>query len=359
MAGRPKGRKTRMFMPLNEEEVRTTGVAQIRQKYNEFAKYYMRIYDRELLYCHNCDEYQMYHAFYLDKRFSSGYYPECKECLKKQATDYDKKTDTYKDNKKKAIEVFRKLDVPFIEKIYDDSIARLEEGGGLGGNPARAKTLAYLNTLTTVKSLQQYDGKTFKDSEMMDDTVYVAEDTRTAREDIKKIFGEGLTESDYLYLQDKYDDWYSRVQIDSISQETLIVQICFVQMNLWKAQKAGKDTKDLIRSLNDLMDSANLKPKQNVNNGFFDTLTFGQMLEKWEETKPITDPKGEFKDCDKINNYISTWFSWLIKALGLKKFLDPEIETEINKYTVTKEISEETVTESNEIYEAIFGKDLN
>ena len=350
-------RYNRMVLPLTEEEVRKTGVAEIRKKYNEFAKYYMRIYNRELLYCAACDDFHAAYAFYEDRRYPSGYFPECKESLKKQAMDYDKKTDTYKDNKKKTIEVFRKLDIPFIESTYDASLRRYEEGGSLGGNPARAKSPAYINTLTTIKSLQQYDGKTFKDSQMMNDNVFEAEDNRTARDDIKRVFGDGLTESDYLYLQDQYDDWYARTQVDSISQQTLIVQICFVQLNLWKAQKAGKDTKDLIRSLNDLMAAANLQPKQNVNNAAGDDLSYGQWIEKIETTRPISEPSPEFQDVDGIKKYITVWFlGHLCYALGIHNFYSQAYEEEIKKYTVERPTEDDTGS-TQELRQKIFGKD--
>ena len=247
-----------MIRPLSEEEIRKTGVAEVRKQYVKLADYYMRIFDRDLIYCPACDDFHAHYAFYEDKRYPSGYFPECKERLKRQALDYNKKTDTYTDNKEKTINVLRKLDLPFIEPIYNSAIIKVTEQ--LSAAP-RATSSAYQHYLTTIKSLPQYEGKTFKDSQMENDTVYEATDERTAREDIKKVFGDGLTEADYLYLQDQYDDWYARTQIDTKAQETLVVQICFAQMNLWKAQKSGKDTKDLVRSLNDLMGSANLQPK--------------------------------------------------------------------------------------------------
>ena len=346
----------KMYYPLTEEQVRKTGVAEVRKKYNEFAKYYMRIYNRELLYCAACDDYHAAYAFYEDKRYPSGYFPECKESLKKQAMDYNKKTDTYKDNKEKTIEVFRKLDLPFIESIYDASLKRYEEGGSLGGSPGRSKSPAYINTLTTIKSLQQYDGKTFKDSRIMNGNVFEAEDERTARDDIKVKFGDGLTEADYLYLQDQYDDWCARTQVDTKAQETVVIQICLVQRNIWKANRDGKDTKDLVKSLNDLMAAGNLQPKQNVNNAATDSLTFGQLIEKWELEEPIPEPDPEFKDVDGIRKYITVWFfGHLCKALGINNIYSQEYEAEIKKYTVEKPEALEPGN-SDEIYQKVFGK---
>ena len=48
---------------------------------------------------------------------------------------------------------------------------------------------------------------------------------------------------DLLYLQDQYDDWKSRVQIDTKPQETYLVQICLILLDIYKARMAGKHKK--------------------------------------------------------------------------------------------------------------------
>lgn len=361
--GRPKGSvkkpikitktRARRLVPLTPEEVQKTPIATVREEYNKLAEDYMKIMERDLIYCFSCDEFHARSAFYEDKRFGCGVYPECKDSLKKQAMDYDKKTDTYKDNKEKTIEVFRKLDIPFIQSIYDRAITALEEdaeGRGIRGGTA------FGSTLTTVKSLPPYSEWGFAQSQYDDTDIYVAEERREAREEIKKLFGEGLTESDYIYLQDQFDDWNARVQIDSKAQETLMIQICFAQMNLWKAQKSGQSTKDLVKTLNELMDAARLQPKQNVANAANDSLSFGQLIEKWEQEEPIPEPSPEFKDVDGIGKYIRVWFfGHLCKAIGVKNAYSKEYDEEVGKYTVER-TSEQEDLESGEIYEKLFGK---
>lgn len=48
----------RLRPALTEEEVRKTGVAQIREAYNSLAKDYNRILDGNLYYCHRCNEFR-------------------------------------------------------------------------------------------------------------------------------------------------------------------------------------------------------------------------------------------------------------------------------------------------------------
>ena len=95
---------------LTEDEVKKAGVANVRIAYNKLAKDYNRILDGDLYYCHCCNEFKNKESFYNDSRYASGLYPECKECLKRQASDYNKSTKEYTDNREKTIEVFHKLD---------------------------------------------------------------------------------------------------------------------------------------------------------------------------------------------------------------------------------------------------------
>ncbi|MCQ2819072.1 MAG: hypothetical protein MJ252_17560, partial [archaeon] len=73
------------------------------------VEYLRRIINGDLYYCHSCGDFHPSNSFYSDNRFASGLFPECKKSLLLQATDYDKKTNTYTDNKDKTKEVFKKL----------------------------------------------------------------------------------------------------------------------------------------------------------------------------------------------------------------------------------------------------------
>lgn len=366
--GRPKGTTNAVIMaraktkrsyakrvtPLTDEELKRTPIADVRQAYSKLAHDYRKLMDRDLVYCAACDDFHPAASFYEDDRFGCRVYPQCKESLKYEAMDYDERTDTFIDNKEKTIEVFRKLDIPFVETIYDNALTKITEGTS---KSIRGKTSAYQHTLTTVKSLAPYSAMTFAQSQYDDTAIYEAEDHREARPEIKKIFGDGFTESDYIYLQDQYDDWYARTQVDTKAQEMIIIQLCFNQLNTWKAQKMGKDTKDLIKSFNDLMSSGNLQPRQNAGNASGDTLTYGQQIEKLEMTRPVSEPSEEFKDVDGIMKYISTWFlGHIAKAFGLKNVYSQTYEEEVKRYTVEPPKADEE-GESKEIRQRLFGKD--
>lgn len=343
----------RLIQPKTESEIRKLGVANVRQAYLDLARDYNRIIDGNVYYCHKCNDFHSQEAFYNDNRFASGLFPECKKSLLSEACDYDKSTDSYVDNREKTIDVFHKLDLPFLEPLYQSALKSVSEKMG-----ERNKSTAYQHMLTMVKTLDQYKKLHWKDSDFgiedSDDVIQMSK--RKPRKEIIKIFGNGFTNEEYLYLQDQYDDWCARTQVDSKSQQTYVVRICHKLLDIWKAEQNGADTTKLDDSLNKLMEGANLQPRQNVSNAATDSLTFGQLIERWEEEKPIPEASSEFKDVDGIGKYIRVWFTgWLSKALGLKaNVFTKEYEEEIAKYTVNKpEYTEEG--SADDVYDRLFG----
>ena len=174
--------------------------------------------------------------------------------------------------------------------------------------------------------------------------------------EIIKLFGSGFTTEDYLYLQDQYDDWCARTQVDSKSQQTYIVRICFKLLDIYKAQKAGKETSKLDDSLNNLLGAANLQPRQNVGNASTDSLTFGQLIERWEQEDPILIPE-EYVDVDNLSKYVDVWFKGgLSRALNLDNGYSKEYDEYIDQYTVKPPEYMGDDGESDEnIYTKIFG----
>ena len=336
----------------NEKEIQALGVKAVKDYAKKLSETYGKIINGDYIYCHGCNEFHSVANFYNDKRFASGVYPLCKKTLVDMATDYDKKEKIRIDNREKTIKVFQMLDIPFIDSVYQSALQTTQEAVG-----EKNRATAYQHMLTIIKSLPQYKGKTFRDSEFGDlgnpDDEQLSK--RKPRKEIIKLFGIGFGNEDYLYLQDQYDDWCARTQVDSKSQQTYVIQICMQLLDIYKDRRAGRDVSKKVEALNKLMDAANLQPKQNVDNAAADSLTFGQLIEKWENEKPIPEPSEEFKDVDGIGKYIRVWFTgWLSKALGLRaNVFTEEYDKEIAKYTVTKPEEYEEGT-SDEIYDRLF-----
>ena len=336
-------------------EIQMLGVKAVKDYAKKLSETYSKIMNGDYIYCHGCNEFHATSNFYNDKRFGSGVYPICKKHLLELATDFDKKERIRVDNRDRTISVFKMLDIPFIDSVYQSALQTTQEAVG-----EKNRATAFQHALTITKSLPQYKGMTFKDSDFGDtgnpDDEQLSK--RKPRREIVKLFGSGFSNEDYLYLQDQYDDWCSRTQVDSKSQQTYVAQICLTLLDVYKDRKSGKDVTKKLDALDKLMNSANLQPKQNVDNSAADSLTFGQLIEKWENEKPIPEPSEEFKDVDGIGKYIRVWFTgWLSKALGLKaNVFTQEYDEEISKYIVEKPDEFEEGT-SSDIYDRLFGSE--
>lgn len=339
--------------PLSDNEVNKMTVVNLRTAYKKLADFCRKILNGNIVYCSHCGQWKTRMAFY-SSDISADHLEHyaCKECILDECTDYDKKTEVRTDNKEKTIETFKRLNWYFDEGIYNDQLQSLSEQTG-----EKVRSTAVQQWIVICRSLNDYKSLKFKDSVFLDsdDELIQINSKRKPRKEIVKLFGSGFTTEDYLYLQDQYDDWCARTEVEGKSQQTYIIRICFKLLDIYKAQKMGKDTEKLDRSLNDLLLAANLQPRQNVGNASTDSLTFSQLISKWELERPIPTPDPELCDVSNIGKKIRVWFGgWLANALGLDVPQSQEYLDEVNKYTVTKPSIEEKEG-SSAIYQKMYG----
>ena len=338
------------------EEIKKMAVSSIREEYNKLAFDYARMVDNKVLLCPGCNNWQgAEEGFYMDRRYATNRYPLCKRCVLKMVEQRQKDTDEPNETKESVQRVLQMMDKMYDDKFYEDCVKST-----LDGVNEKQRHSPFTTFIVGIQSLPQYRGKTWKDSNFGDAAMSVdEEETRIIQKTVKagkKIFGLGFSNEDYMYLMNQYEDWQARTQVDSKSQETYITQICLQLLDIDKDRKSGKDVSNKLKALDALMNAANLQPKQNVSNAATDSLTFGQLIEKWENEKPIPEPDPEFKDVNNIGKLLRVYFAGhLSKALGLKNSYSKEYEEEMNKYTVEPPKVGEDVT--SETYKQIFGVD--
>ena len=339
--------------PKTPQRIKRMSIADVREEYNNLAIEYNKLTNQKYLFCHMCGEYLVPDTFYTDDRFATGKFPICKRCVMKLVEQRERKDDEPNETKESVQEMLHMMDLPYIDSFYEDCCK-----GAWDEVKEKNRSSPFATYNTAIRSLPQYRGMKWKDSEFGADGS--SEDDqlskRKPRREIVKLFGSGFNNEDYLYLQDQYDDWCARTQVDSKSQQTYVVQICMQSLDIHKDRKANRDVSKKLDTLDKLMNSANLQPKQNVGNAATDSLVFGQLIEKWEEHDPILTPSDEFKDIDGIGKYLRTWFGWICKSLGIKNIYTQEYEDEVLKYTVERPSSSDEGS-STEMYEYIFGKE--
>lgn len=163
-----------------------------------------------------------------------------------------------------------------------------------------------------------------------------------------RLFGVGYEEDDYRYLQDQYDDWTKRYECKEKSLEEMIKNICIMQLNIRKVAQSGADISKLIKSLNDTIAMANLKPV--VGSEEKDAYSIGELIAQFEKEKPVEEDPA-FEDVDGIKKYVSTWFfGQLAKVFGKRNQYSDIYDDEMAKYTVTPPEHDD-----EESYDSIFG----
>lgn len=198
-----------------------------------------------------------------------------------------------------------------------------------------------------------FESKSTEVIETLDDV----KDSKKAKLKTVKFFGIGFDDDDYPFLEDEYLDWTTRHECSTKAQEEIFKQICFAQLDILKAKKAKQSTKDLTKTLQDLLSTANLQPKQTKDNTLAEQNTFGTLIRKWENEEPIPEPDDEWKDVDGIVKYITVYFlGHLCKMMGIKNSYSRMYEKEMSQYKVDKPEYED---DEEALFEAVFGGELD
>lgn len=280
---------------------------------------------------------------------NNGFLPWCKECMGKMFEYYLKK---YNGDNRAALERMAMMfDLYYCEDLveYSDRMTK----GGINN---------LINMYMGRVNMHQYEGKTYDD--VIDNYKRESISNGEAPEKSKvtskmiKFWGPNLDESDYLYLDEHYKNLTARLECKTVTQEILFKRIAKAELNCEKAELTGdtKKIKEANDNLQNLMGSANIKPNQTNDNSLAETNTFGTLIQKWEETEPISDPDPEWADVDGIGKFFRVWvLGTILNMFGLKNPYKEEYDIEMERYTAHKPEYEDDSDSVETIRDKIFG----
>lgn len=168
-----------------------------------------------------------------------------------------------------------------------------------------------------INSLKQYKGKTSLDSmEFIPNEDFIEEKSKNTKKkespvttEMLRRWGKGMSEEDYLYLEEKYQDLIEVYDHRSPVQRMLYENISRTQFEAEKSRRNNNLVayEKMMSTLSKLMTDGNIKPvqEQSVTD---DDVCFGQFINKIENEEPIPEPLDEFKDVDNFRKYITEWF---------------------------------------------------
>ena len=282
--------------------------------------------------CTCCGKVKSIRDFYTSKspfHKAIGRLHVCKDCMFEYVDENN--IDTIKN-------VLRMVDKPWISDLYNSSIQEAQRDN-------KSIFGVYMKNL----GMPQNRDKTWNDGDVNKLNNNISPDyslenevelTEEDKQYLIKFWGRGFSIEDYLWLQNEFEDFVTRYECDSKSMELLIKQICLTELDIEKRRANGEKVDQQLKTLQDLLGSSSLKPVQETGANAIEQATFGTLIKKYENEKPIPEPDPEWKDVDGIMKYISVWFfGHLCKMLGLNNKYSKLYEEEVKKYKI--ETSEE------------------
>lgn len=300
--------------------------------YNSNSEFYSNI--SKIPYCKQCVE-RLYQKFY-DKYVNDGCLTPERNAVKRLCIAFD---------------------IYYKDDIYNSAVDSAKK---------REMNISPMGAYMKMIQLSQYKGKSYdntvSDEEKEDFVANVTNnisDSRNVDEKTIRFFGAGFTDEDYEFLKEQYDDWVTRHECQTKAQEEVFKRICFKQLEILKATRRGEDTKNLDATFQNYLDTAKLQPKQNSGDTVSDAQTFGTLIDKWENERPLPEIDEELKDVDKIGLYLDVFFKGhLAKMMGMKNGFSRLYSKYMKKYTVEKP-EYESDEDSEALFDAIFGNSLD
>ena len=258
----------------------------------------------------------------------NGALPFCKNFIVKQV--YMSKTEI---DVPRFQNLLMQVDAPFDISVWSGA---LERSGEIVGNYFRV-----------INSLHQYKGLTWSDSDFGNTIITeighpedeLDEDGEPyeflVTPDIRFFWGDNLALLEYEFLENKFNEYMSIYDSDSPAMTELLQQAAYESLEIRNKRRNKEDVSKNLKNLQDLLGSANIKPNQEIGANAPEQASFGTLIKKWENEKPIPEPLEEWKGSDFIAKYIRTWFfGHLAKMTGTQNPYQEEYDEEIAKYNV-------------------------
>lgn len=289
-------------------------------------------------YCGNEYVDTNFYKSYSDFYSNIGKVPYCKQCIEKFYQQYfDKYTNEgCTTPERKAVQrLCMILDIYYSDNVYNSA---------MDDRKKRNLNISPMGAYMKMVQLQQHQNKSYEHTiaeaeqeNFVMSSIADISDKITVDENTVNFFGSGFTNDDYIFLKREYEDWTARHECNTKAQEEVFKDICFNRLQNLKALRVGEDTKDITASFQKMLDAGKLQPKQNAGDTTADNQTFGTLIDKWENERPLPEIDEELKDVDKIGFYIDTFFKGhTCKMLNVKNAFSNLYSSMMKKFTVNK-----------------------
>lgn len=300
--------------------------------------------NKNSLLCTCCGKSQPISKFYISSSYlykALGYIPVCKDCI---GEIYERYKNKYKDDRLTIYNFCRLLDLPYSESSLEGAKQHSEKTGW----KLYQSYLKQINSFGDINNV----GTCFEEGEMLqlneisednNEEEYIFTDDFEVTPEMKTFWGKGYSDEEYRKLEQLYMELVNNYECDSPVQVMLFKNIAKTQLQADKELEAGNvATYDkLMKTLSTILTDSNIKPVQETGANATEQATFGTLIKKWENEKPIPDPLPEWKKAD-VLRYVKIWFlGHLSRMLNLDNPFKEEYEEELKKYTIESPFDDE------------------
>ena len=275
-----------------------------------------------------------------------GRIPTCKSCINEIFDAYMKKTDN--DRLRSIYYTCRKLDVVFNWSFYNGAIKQIDAKPKGGDYSVFGTYITKVNSLGGVNDIREgfdnSDEVKLEDDEEEDEKEKFEVLSEDDLLELQSLWGKNYDYDDLMKLQRMFEDLVNNYECDNPVQEILFKNAAKTQLNADKALEDNNISSHdkLIKSLSGIFNDANIKPIQHSGAMASDQITFGTLIKKYENEKPIPDPLKEWEENNLIVKYISTWFlGHLSKVMGVQNKYKDLYEEETKKHSVDPNLEDE------------------
>ena len=179
-----------------------------------------------------------------------------------------------------------------------------------------------------------YDDITVKKSKGADDDDELARKYPSLSK-LKQKWG-SFEKADLYWLEDKYNEWYEKCEIDGLSREKLVIQLCYEELSIVRTREKGGNVKDKVRSFQTLMKDAELTPKKQSISGSSESqfTSLGEFIKAAEVKGPIISKNKAFKDADSFERLWKSIAGAISRTLGRDNEYVRDFEENYKDYTV-------------------------
>lgn len=262
----------------------------------------------------------------------------CQSCTEKM---FDKIYNKTKDLTETYVIMCQKLDIVCMKEVIDMVVGFVEEGRY--EKPSMGYYLQKFTLYSTTNLAIPEDEKTFEYSNIggipfkkirisaplvsiYNDTIAYGDDNNDTGLDklkknkkevnrLKDKWGNNTPVEDLFVLEKYWDQWYDTSDgiPDGKTGETMIDQLCYMQLQIDKAKAEGNNISKMAGDFRKFLKECGVTgKKKNKEN----KLDFGTMILEWEKKEAIPEIDEEFRDIDNMDKITTAFIGAMSRTLG-------------------------------------------